>query len=191
LFSQNPAIHCENMPESLDGRSVSEFVGQWWVGQPRGNQEESILKLMDVKGVQYYRPLHIEGYDTHHRLGKPAVRLPKYRPLFKGYLCFCGEMADRIWARDTNKFASFIEIRDQKRFVTQLSQVQSALKTNPQMAMEPIPAKGTRMRVKSGLLMGTEGRFNCTGKHGKFVITLDAMNQAAELEIDAAKLEPI
>jgi transcription antitermination factor NusG len=188
-------VHYENRPETLDGGDIAEYIGQWWAAQPLGNQEEVALKLFqmgpDGKGIKYYRPLRIEGYDTHHRLGKPPVRLPKYRPLFKGYLFFCGDITDRIWVRDIHKFAKIIDIPNQQRFVQQIIQVRDAQQKNPHLGMEPAPKLGTRMRVLSGDWEGKEGVLVRVGKHKKFYILIDVLSQAAELEIDAARLEPI
>ena len=162
------------------------------MGIPKYQKEDQIIRWMDAKGMAYFRPMAIVKTEIHHRLGgKPPVKLVTKKPLFPGYLCFCGEMQARIDCRDSGRFSSFIEIPQQQLFVKQLTQFEAAIKINPRLGMGPTPKKGARMRVASGIWQGYEGVFVRVDKHGKFYITLDAMSQAAELEIDAARLEPI
>ena len=111
--------------DALPEIEISTTTGKWFVGFIKSRQERRIIKDFNTLGIKYYCPLskvviHAkEGYDTH------------YRSLFFSYISFCGNDLTKYEALSTNRLIRVLEVRDQEKFVKELSSVQANLKLDP------------------------------------------------------------
>jgi len=91
----------------------------------------------------------------------------------------------------TGRAVNIIEIRHQKRFISELSQIYAAIEQG--MSLEPCletyPA-GTRVLVISGPLRGIKGVISKIHNQNKLILSVDGLGQAA-ISVDSSQVKPI
>jgi transcription antitermination factor NusG len=112
-------------------------------------------------------------------------------PIFGGYLFFCGEEKQRLEVLKTNRVANLIEVKDQKRLVEELSQIDKALSAGANLSQHNYIKAGQRIRVIGGALAGLAGIVVKTRNATRLVLQIDMLGQAASVEIDTDMIEPI
>jgi hypothetical protein len=87
--------------------------------------------------------------------------------------------------------ANLLEVFDQELFVQQLGDILSALEAGVELFLAPSIGPGSRVRIKSGPLRGTEGwveqRYGLT----TVLLRLDFIGKAAAIKVEAEALELI
>ncbi len=169
-------------PPSMD--SVARFTGDWWVAHTRPRFEKAFAWDLLNRGIGYFLPMMkrvtISGGRKRHVL----------TPLFTSYVFFCGTDEDRYTAMTTDRLCQTIPVKDQTRFVSEISAVQRALAGDAKLDPHPFAAIGRRCRVKAGPFEGIEGVVVHRNKIARLVLQVSILGQGAAIEIDADLLEP-
>jgi len=87
--------------------------------------------------------------------------------------------------------ANLLTVHDQELFQKQLSDILQALETGLEITLAPEIGKGSRVKIKSGPLAGTEGWVEERYGMETVLLRLDFIGQAAALKLSATELEPI
>jgi transcription antitermination factor NusG len=174
--------------------SVESVLGTWWVAWTRVNQEQLFVADCDAMGWTGYCPL------TARWLVRDGKNARVYSPAFAGYAFVAlpgvpgdPEHDNALYLARGNKRISantFLEIRQQRRFVDELSQVQRALEINPEVGISRMLVPGAPVEVVKGPYRGMKGFVDKNAK-GKMTIRLTDMSFSAEIEISADCIEPI
>ena len=179
-LSENPAILT---PEVC---SLSDLKGTWWVAYTKARFEKVFAWDMLSYGIGYFLPMRekiiFSGNRKRHIMS----------PLFTSYVFFCGTEHDRYTALSTNRLCNVIEVADQNSFVGELMNIEKAILTKSVIDNYPRLAIGSRCRITSGPMMGTEGIvIERDDEKARMVIEVTILGQGVIVEIDSDLLETI
>jgi len=177
--SENPPII---WPE---GKSICDFEGLWWVAHTRSRNEKALANDLVCKSVSYFLPM---DWKASRRSGRTIRSL---LPLFSGYLFFCGDEKQRIEVLRTNRVANLLNVTDQEKLVSELSQIERALRSGVRLKPHNYIEAGQHCRVIAGALAGLEAVVVKTTGRLRLVLQIDMLGQATSLEIDEDMIEPI
>jgi len=177
--SENPPM---TWPEE---KSISEFVGLWWVAHTKSRNEKALAQDLIRKDISYFLPM---GWKAHRRRGRTFRSL---LPLFSGYLFFCGNENERLELLRTNRVANVIEVKDQQKLLAELSQIQQAVRTGAPLTPHRYIKAGQQCRVTAGSLAGLQGIVLKTERSARLILQVDMLGQAASVEIDIDMIETI
>ncbi len=165
--------------------SVCEFTGPWLVAHTKSRNEKALAHDLVRKNISYFLPMSWKL--TRHRGRKFRSLLP----LFSGYLFFCGRENQRLELLRTNRVANIIEVADQPKLISELTQIERALRTGEPIVPHRYIKKGQLCRVIAGPLAGLQGMV-IRAKHAtRLVLQIDMLGQAASLEVDIDMIEPV
>jgi transcription antitermination factor NusG len=157
----------------------------WYVLHTRSRQEKALAEQLHKFSIEHFLPLvEIERQYGHRR------RLVE-RPLFPSYVFMRGTREDRAQALTTNRIANVLEVQDQVMLARELQQVRAAIAAGVTLDPYAFLHVGHWVRVRSGPLMGLEGRVEDRRKAHRLVLQVEVLGQATSLEIDAELLEPM
>ena len=177
----------ENPPARFPERPIAEAQGFWWVAKVKSRQEKALAFDFIKNNIEYYLPL-VTKVTRRKDNNKPRRSV---LPLFPGYISFCAPEAGASFVYKTGRAVSIIEIKHQRRFSEELSQVLQALSSGA--VLEPVTASyppGTPVYVHAGPLRGIQGVIARIHDSQRFVLSVTGLGQAS-LMIDASFVKPI
>ena len=166
-------------------KSICDFSGLWWVAHTKSRNEKALAQDLIRKDINYFLPMN---WKVHRRRGR---KIRSLLPLFGGYLFFCGEEKQRIDLLRTNRVANLIEVKDQKRLLEELLQIERALRAGVPLAPHKYLKAGQRCRVITGPLADLEGIVVKTKTVTRLVLQIDMLGQATSVEIDTDMIERV
>jgi transcription termination/antitermination protein NusG len=177
--NENPPI---GWPEN---EAIRNFQGVWWVVHTKSRNEKALAQDLVRKSINYFLPM---TWKTRHQKGR---KIRSLLPLFGGYLFFCGDENQRVELLKTNRVANLIIVNDQEKLLTELTQIEQAIKAGTSLMPHKYIKEGQRCRVTVGPLADLQGIVlkNSTGT--RLVLQIDMLGQAASVEIDADMIEPL
>jgi transcriptional antiterminator RfaH len=179
-LSENPTILTPGV------ESLTQFHGTWWVAHTKARFEKAFAWDMLGRGIGYFLPMREKVTFSGGRKRRVMI------PLFTSYVFFCGTEKDRYIALTTNRLCQVIEVFDQEELISELAAIEKALLYKADLDIYPHLPVGSRARIISGPMTGTEGvvieRKNSTAR---VVLEVTILGQGAVIEIDADILEPI
>jgi len=141
-------------PSRFPDRPIEQAEGKWWIAKVKARQEKKLAFDFVAAGVEYYLPLYKKVYT---RPGETTRKRIFTLPLFPGYIVFAQDTPQNIYR--TGRVAQLIEVRNQSRFIKEISAIYSALEGG--MAVMPLE-EGFEIEddveVVSGLLRGIKGK---------------------------------
>ena len=180
-LSDNPPIL------SLGVDSLTELSGRWWVAHTKARFEKAFAWELHRRDIRYFLPMtkRIRVYG-----GK---KQPVMLPLFTSYVFFCGsEEENRFIAMTTNRLCQIIEVVDQDSLIEELASIEKVLLSKAIIDHYPRLPIGSRCRIISGPMMGTEGVvIEKKDAKARMVLEVTILGQGAVMEVDADLLEPI
>jgi len=176
-ITENPPVI---WPETT---SIRDFVNRWWVAHTKSRNEKALAHDLIAKGVSYFLPM---TWKVQRKSGRTLRSL---LPLFGGYLFFTGEENARLEVLRTNRVANIIEVKDQKKLVDELAQIEQALRAGAPLLPHKYLKAGQRCRVVGGPLMDLQGLIVRTKNAMRLVLQVDMLGQAASVEIDTDMIE--
>lgn len=179
-LSENPAILTSEV------ETLAELTGTWWIAHTKARFEKVFAWDMLSRGIGYFLPMWEKVIFSGGR--KRRVMMP----LFTSYVFFCGTDEDRYRAMATNRLCQTIEVFDQDRLVQELTRIEKALVGKAIIDHYPHLPIGSRCRITSGPMMGTEGVvIERNNTKARMVLEVTILGQGALIEIDADLLEHI
>src|SRR3989304_5351998 len=166
-----------------DVNSIRDFAGLWWVAHTKSRNEKALAHDLTRKNISYFLPM---TNKVHRRKGRTMRSL---LPLFSGYLFFCGEENQRIELLRTNRVANLIEVKDQKKLLDELLQIEQALRAGAPFTPYKYIKAGQRCRVMAGPLAELYGVVVKSKNTTRLVLQIDMLGQAASVEIDIDMIE--
>ena len=177
--SENPPI---TWPEE---KSIRDFAGLWWVVHTKSRNEKALAQDLTHKDISYFLPM---SWKVRRRKGRTIRSL---LPLFSGYLFFCGDENQRIEVLRTNRVANLIEVKNQRKLLDELLQIERALRAGAPLAPHKHVKAGQRCRVIGGPLADLQGIVVKTRGITRLVLQIDMLGQATSVEIDTDMIEVI
>ncbi len=177
--NENPPI---TYPEDA---SIGDISGQWWVAHTKSRNEKALANDLIVRGIPYFLPM---TWTVTRKTRRPVRSL---MPVFMGYMFFCGNDDHRVEVLQTHRVANIIDVVDQLEFVTELSQVERAIKADVPLTQHHFVKKGQWCRVTAGSLLGLEGIVEDLKGMTRLILQVKMLGQATSVEIDADMVEVI
>jgi len=177
--SENPPIV---WPE---GESIRDLTGLWWVAHTKSRNEKALAKDLIQKDISYFLPM---GWRVRRQRGRTIRSL---LPLFSGYLFFCGKENQRIEVLRTNRVANLLTVKDQRRLLEELLQIEQALRTGATLTPHRYIKAGQYCRVIGGPLADLQGIVVKTRGTTRLLLQIDMLGQATGVEIDTDMIEII
>jgi len=165
--------------------SIAELSGQWWVAHTKSRNEKALANDLIDRHISYFLPM---TWTVTRKTRRPVRSL---MPVFTGYMFFCGGEDQRVEVLRTHRVANIIDVADQLEFVTELSQVEKAIKADAPLTQHHFVKKGQWCRVTAGSLMGLEGIVEDLKGMTRLILQIAMLGQATSVEIDADMVEVI
>jgi len=163
----------------------------WNVLHVKPRCEKKMAEYCRYYGVEYYLPLRQETKVYQRR--KVAVE----KPVFPGYV-FVGLLpaereipAQRETVVKCGSLVRIIEVRDQARFLHEISQVRQALTIDSTLGASSSIVKGKPVRILSGPFQGLEGVVSSVHGVTRVVLNVDMIGQSVRVDADADMIEPL
>jgi len=128
------------------------------------------------------------SWKIRHQRGR---KIRSLLPLFSGYVFFCGNENQRLELLRTNRVANVIIVKDQQKLLSELVQIEQALKAGVPLAPHKYVRKGQLCRVTAGPLADLQGVVVITKNAARLVLQIDMLGQAASVEVDADMIEVV
>jgi transcription antitermination factor NusG len=106
-------------------------------------------------------------------------------------LFFCGNESQRLEVLRTNRVASLITVKDQEKLLSELLDIEQALRAGAVLTPHKYIKAGQRCKVLAGPLADLQGVVLKTKTVTRLVLQIDMLGQAASVEIDADLIEPL
>jgi transcription antitermination factor NusG len=177
----------ENPPARYPQRPIDQANALWWVAKIKPRQEKAIAFDFISRAIEYYLPL-ITKVTRRKDNNKPRKSIV---PLFSGYISFNAKKESLRDVLTTGRAVNIIEIRHQKHFIEELTQIYNALEQG--IVLEPCVeayAEGTLVCVQSGPLRGIKGVISKVHNQNKLILSVEGLGQAA-IAVDAASVKPV
>ena len=158
---------------------------KWMVLHTKSRQEKAVARHLEAAGCDFDLPLLHRTTTTKGRKHESDI------PLFSGYVFLKGQLQDAYDAMATKRICNIIEVKDQQSLESQLQKIHEAIDTGLPVEEYPQMAKGTRCRVTSGPLQGTEGVVIEHGRKTRLVLQVEILGIGAAVEINQDELETV
>lgn len=155
----------------------------WFVAHTRPRCEKKLAGYCEREELLSTLPLY---KSVRKYRGKTCVF---EKPLFPGYVFLQIEPGHRQKVFNTDFIANLLDVPDQIEFAEQLAVILAALESGAEIYLVPEIGAGDRVRIKSGVLRGTEGWVEQRYGMTTVLLRLDFIGQAAGLKVQAHELE--
>ena len=176
---ENPPIF---WPET---HSIYDCTGLWWVAHTKSRNEKALAHELVNKNISYFLPM---TWNIRRHKGR---KIKSLLPLFSSYVFFCGDEKQRLEVLRTNRVANLIEVKDQDKFVNELTQIEQALLAGADLAPHKYLKKGQCCRVITGPLEDLQGIVVTTKGTMRLILQIDILGQGASVEVDTNMVEAV
>jgi transcriptional antiterminator RfaH len=184
ILTAEPDLYPDDL---LDRENWSTEVDQsWWALYTRSRCEMELMRRLRALDIPHYGPtIEKRGRTPKGRINTSFV------PLFANYVFLYGDATQRYAALTTNCISRDLVVVEGEQLASDLKQlrrlIQSGLPITPEAKLEP----GTRVRMRSGPLVGQEG--TVIRRHGetRLLVAVKFLQQGATVQIDECDLEKL
>lgn len=154
----------------------------WWVVHTRPRCEKKMDEWFRLGGCARYLPV------------RPSLRIYKSKrvtfekPLFPGYAFGGFTPLQRQAVFRSEYAASIMPVVDQATFLEQMEAIRAALGAGAPLEDHPYIAEGQRVRITTGRFRGIEGIVTRLRNRTRVCLSVDILQRAVALEVDAAML---
>ena len=159
----------------------------WYAIQTRSRHEKVVRDQLDAKSITHLLPLW-----RKRSIWKDRVKFVDV-PLFSGYLFGYFALQDRIAVLETVGVARLVGINGKAVPIPdeQIAAVRTLMEHRLPCSPHPYLVEGMRVRIKRGLLAGTDGILIAKKQRHRLVISVDIIHQAVAVDVDSAEVEPL
>ena len=165
--------------------SIDDFEGRWWVLHTKSRNEKALAHDLVTKNIKYFLPMSWKVKKTSGRKIKSLL------PLFTGYMFFCGDENERTEILRTNHVANILDVPNQRKLVSELLQIEHAIKAGAPLEPHSFVKEGALCRVIAGALAGLEGVVIRCDNKSRLILQIDILGQGASIEIDSDMIEAV
>ena len=159
---------------------------RWWALYTRSRCEKELMRRLRAFDIPYYGP------TIEKRNRSPKGRITSwFIPLFSNYVFLYGNADQRYQALTTNCVSRDLAVNDGAELATDLRQLRRLIETGAPITPEARLEPGTRVRVRSGPLMGQEGIVLERRGETRLLVTVRFLQQGASVLIDDCQVEKI
>ena len=166
-----------------DGGEGREERRIWYVLHVKPRTEKKVVAALAALRVFRYLPLIRKETRVQRR------RVVRQLPAFPGYVFTRLYAEERRRLLETRQIVRTIEVREPRRMIHQLRQVEHACRLSADLRLVESFAPGKRVKVVSGPLYGLVGQVIRRGKDTSLVLTVDILGRAIEVAVSPADLQ--
>jgi transcription antitermination factor NusG len=177
----------ENPPERYPERSIELAELPWWVAKVKPRQEKALAFDFIKKNIEYYLPMvtKITKRKDNNKSRKSVITI------FPGYISFCSDKSNLSAVFSTGRIVNIIEIKYQKRFISELSQIYGLTENN----MDLFPCSetsivGDEVEIHTGPLKGIKGTIAKIQNRNMLILNVDGLGRAM-VSVDANQVKII
>lgn len=168
------------------GDSADDSAVQWWALYTLSRREKELMRRLRAMGICHYGPL------IKQRRRSPNGRLrTSHVPLFRGYVFLCGGEKQRCEALTTGCVSRSLAVSDGRLLVRDLKQIRRLIQTGAPVAPESRLEPGTRVRIRSGPLLGMEGTVIKRRGTECLLLAVGFLQQGASVQLEDFQVERI
>ena len=189
ILAREPDIFPEHLLDPADDATMANSVANsatWWALYTLPRREKELMRRLRAWELPFYSPV------IERRKQSPQGRVRKsYVPLFGSYVFLCGGEEQRYRALTTNCVSRCLVVPDSNRLVDDLRQIRRLIQADVPLTPESRIQPGTRVRVRSGSLMGVEGVVVRRQNKERLVVAVRFLQQGASLLLEDFQVEAI
>lgn len=167
----------------LSLRRADTTAPPWYVLHTRSRQEKAVARALEMQDIEHFLPLRKAVRFYGHR--KRTV----WQPVFPCYVFLRGTIEATYTAMATGRVASVLDVADQPQLDRELEQIRCAIERGGTLEQHDVLEQGRRVTVTAGPFAGLEGMIEHRSRPDRLILQVEALGQAASLEIDADLLE--
>jgi len=175
ILSAEPAIFPDNL---MEAGPTDWGERRWWVLHTKSRQEKCLARQLHEKSVPFFLPL------VPRRLKIRGKIRQSYLPLFGGYVFLLVDGEEYVAALSTRRVACALEVPDQKRLWSELTQIYRLIATGAPINAEERLVPGAPVEIQSGPLAGLRGVIVRSASGSKFIVKVDFIERGASVWID-------
>jgi len=160
-----------------------DVLMSWFVLHVKPRTEKKVAAVCERHTMPHYLPLR-ESVQIYQRR-----KVISRKPLFPGYLFAALQPDSRLHILRTNHVLQIIEPQDEGQLVYELDQIRKVLAVDPKLHSEAHLARGTRVRIKTGVFMGVEGYVEQLSKKTSVRLNVELVGQSVVVEVERDFLE--
>jgi transcription antitermination factor NusG len=159
----------------------------WYAAYTCANHEKRVREQLEERSVESFLPV----YETVRRWKDRRMQLQL--PLFPGYVFVRMALVDRLRVLQIPSVVRLVGFNGQLSTLPdeEIEGLKKSLAGGVLAEPHPFLSVGRRVRVKAGPLAGVEGIVIRRKNRLRLVISLDLIQRAAAVEVEAADLESI
>lgn len=177
----------DNPPERFPLRPIDQAELPWFVAHVKPRQEKTLADDCLRYSIEYYLPMFTKVTRRKDN-NKPRKSI---LPLFPGYISLAGTKETHHILYATGRIANIIEIKQQKKFIAELSQIYCLIEKG--MPLEPfhfLYSKGTEVCIQAGPLRGIRGVITNFKSQNRIILSVEGLGQAV-MTVDASMVKPV
>jgi transcriptional antiterminator RfaH len=169
----------------LDDIAPTDCDRRWWAVYTKSRQEKALARQLESLEVPFYLP------QVPHESLIRGRRHTSLLPLFSGYLFLFGDDNERIKALGTKRVSHMLCAVDAQAMTRDLINIRTLIESGAPLTVESRLEPGRPVRVKSGALMGMEGRIVARRAGHALLVVVRFLQQGVSVQIDDFQVEPI
>ena len=160
---------------------------RWYALKTRSRHEKTVNDKLQLKGIESFLPLCTTYKNWSDRKKKVSS------PLFSCYLFVKIALKDRFSVLQTDGAVNLISFNGIPAPIPdhQIDTVRQILEENISIQRADYFTKGQKVEVTHGLFKGIQGIVQETKDKSRLIISIDVIQQAISMDIDASKLKII
>lgn len=158
---------------------------EWWVFHTRPRCEKSIARNLLKQGVAYYLPQNATKRKHQRRW------ITTHLPLFPGYIFVYGDADSYQHALRTNQVVGRLDVKDQERLHSDLSQIYRAIQHGESLTPEDYLQPGTPVEIVHGSLAGTKGTVIRSEGRVRLLVGVQMLNRGLSVQVEEWMVQKI
>jgi transcription antitermination factor NusG len=166
---------------------VSYLEQRWYAVYTSANHEKRVAEQLRKRSVEHFLPL----FESVRRWKDRRVKLQA--PLFPGYVFVHIALRDRLSVLQAPGIVHLVSFGGHPTPLLQddVQAIQNCLCHGLQVQPHPYLVVGQRIQIKRGPLQGLQGTIIRRKNRLRFVLSLDLLQRAVAIELDAMDLQPV
>lgn len=159
----------------------------WYAVYTKPRHEKKIVELLTDRGIENYLPL-VSG--IHEWSDRRQIVL---EPLIRGYVFVRILLNQTLYVRETHGVVHIVTFK--KQFATipdfQIDALKRVLACGVELSAKDYLQIGKMVEITAGPMKGVIGKIQRIENEEKFIIALDAVQAAFEVQVNADLLKPV